>query len=1658
MALAGSLELQLLADVARLRHDMNEMNNIVGRGARSMQKALDDVRSTMQGLFGGLSVGAFGAWIKGAIDFQDQLNDLNKTTDITVSKLAGISLMSKQTGSDLTGMAQAINKMSMEMGKAPEKFAKIGVTSKEPLEAFKQFSEIFRNISDPQLRAAVAAEALGKGWASAAPALAEGADAIERMVKRGEELAGITALDAQMADEFNDSMSELKMALMGTASNLAGDMLPLLTELVKSLTDVTHETNQTDMGFSVMTETMRAVIVFGGNVAHVFREIAHFIAAAAAQAGLFLQGEFKAAMQIGAIEEETAAQRRKAFDAWEQRMMSAGKTAKGVAADFRESERAFAGLQKAARGGPSDATLRGFLDPEKAKKAVDAAKKEREAEEKERMKFGREQNIAAVKSMHDRWEAEAKLAEEAKKREEAFRKAQDDSNDQAEQASIKQLVALQDETANWKLLESQIAAVKLAKMEQALAGSDPQDESREGLIRQIETQRRIVALLKGRELRDANEKAAEEAAAAWRQVGDAFVDSLMQGGKSVAEYLKSLFRTLVLRPMLAPIGSAVGAAVGSFPTAANATGTGMLGQLGTSALGSAFNGTISGVGSAFMGGFTGAGAMSGLSAAGAGGALTMGGNLAAAGTMVATDLTGATVLAGAAGGAGTGGLMAGVSGALAAIPVWGWAAMAAIAIFSMLKKGGGPKVDGVAGILQSGIGIGGTSAAANATAATAAAGMQKQLDDILKSLGVASNSLKIGLGFSTDPKGDSPSFVDITGTRDGVTAFSSLNRNVGRSEQELAEAISTMGSAAILKGLQQSNLEGQIGDWLRGLGDVDALSGGALTEALARVQAYAQQKQALDDRMLQLTGTAAEILAESRRREIAAIDESNVALLKRIHSLEDEKTKTDALRERLTSMADRARGLARQFVPDEQLNGVIAAQIVETLTKAGVPATVEAILGGSKQSFALVLKQLQEMGHVDGMDAMLEVADDFLTLIDRMAEPAREAATRFKELQESLQGLGKDLTFFIRDLRTDRAGTAAPWMRQALSKANAEADFTLAQGGDLDAYGRLQGSVQAAIEAQKGLTASGPETQAAIDGWLEKLSSLPAVKSYEQQSLALLGEIKAGIADLPVATATELAGRIGALSLNVTGPLTFDQFAAGLAGSDSQIAAQLTALGAVFTATGADDLTFAQVQTALAGKATDAELQALMRTVDANRDGVVTRLELLNETSRGRASEAGITALWDLIGQTGVGTVTRLDALNTIFSRVDTDVDHLLKFPELQAALAGKATDAEIKSLITSVDRNGDGMVSRLELANSLMGGLPGQIVAGLAPHFDAIDIDGSGFLSAAEINAALAGKATSADIALMMSVLDANGDGQISKLELLGSKTDATNTNLEALLQRIGTNSLLAYSAADIGAQFSAINFNTGSAAEWARLTEVQVFSQGQAVVAAINGLRLTASGGTVSLGGSGAGVGGSSAGAGGVGGGAGGGTGGGVITAPLPPAAANFIGSASLIGGVLGGDLILPAINRIMPARDLFPLIVQAIEGNVAAEKTDLLKGWGIDHALVSTILAGFGSPLSWPVYHTGIDSVPVTGPAILEQGERVVSTRDNASMTERLEAVERNSARTADAVERLLQHEQFASGKSLRAQERAAAGIEELVTSAPLERPVPSGVVRR
>ncbi|MDP3669568.1 MAG: hypothetical protein Q8R69_07760 [Telluria sp.] len=313
-----------------------------------IQSHLGSLKSTIGDIvafsLAGFGVGAFAGMIKGSIDAADNLNDLSKTTGIAVANLAGLKLAATQSGGDLDGIAVAINKLSVNMGKDAERFKALGVTAKDPLEAFKQLSNVFSSISDPQLRAALAADALGKSWAGAAPLLAEGGTKIGEMVANGMALSGVTQTMADRADEFNDRLAELSLASDGIKARMATGLLPLLTQLAVDMQGAAKDASALADSFDPLTETFRALLIFGGNVAFTLKGVGAEIGGIAAQMNAiskahfaFRLGDVKGAVSelrgafgtggIGDMMAANAAKARAEFDAWEKKILDVGTAA-----------------------------------------------------------------------------------------------------------------------------------------------------------------------------------------------------------------------------------------------------------------------------------------------------------------------------------------------------------------------------------------------------------------------------------------------------------------------------------------------------------------------------------------------------------------------------------------------------------------------------------------------------------------------------------------------------------------------------------------------------------------------------------------------------------------------------------------------------------------------------------------------------------------------------------------------------------------------------------------------------------------------------------------------------------------------------------------------------------------------------------------------------------------------------------------------------------------------------------------------------------------------------------------------------------------------------------------------------------------------------------
>lgn len=371
--------------LVRLRAETADFQGDMGKAARVAESAMGQIQRAAQALGVALSAGGFVLAIKNSIDAADHLNDLSLTTKIAVEDLAGLNVAAKQSGSDLDSMADAVNKLAQNMGKTPEKFKALGVSAKEPLEAFKQFATVFKNIEDPQLRAAVAAQALGKSWAGAAPALAEGGQKLGEMIARGREYSGITKDITEQSDAFNDKLT-LLVGTGGAWTRIMAPLLPMLNTLADDLLDAQKGVKGLSTEISPLLEVMKVMLILGSDVSFTFNTMGKDLARAAENVQLIATGQWAKSRELGRMFSEDAKRARAELEAWQKKIREMG-TTKLPSADGSSTGDPAADARRAAAAA---AAARAFID--KTNEAIQLQKRQaaaiQEMENKRKSLFG----------------------------------------------------------------------------------------------------------------------------------------------------------------------------------------------------------------------------------------------------------------------------------------------------------------------------------------------------------------------------------------------------------------------------------------------------------------------------------------------------------------------------------------------------------------------------------------------------------------------------------------------------------------------------------------------------------------------------------------------------------------------------------------------------------------------------------------------------------------------------------------------------------------------------------------------------------------------------------------------------------------------------------------------------------------------------------------------------------------------------------------------------------------------------------------------------------------------------------------------------------------------------------------------------------------------
>lgn len=663
-----------------------------------------------------------------------------------------------------------------------------------------------------------------------------------------------------------------------------------------------------------------------------------------------------------------------------------------------------------------------------------------------------------------------------------------------QQETIRQTVASEETAAaaerelqGFGLLKSQIQALTLARLEDERAAGDASASDLDQLDRRIEAQKRLIEATRGIESKEAAKKAADESAREWERaaasIEQSLTDALLRGfesGKGFAENfrdsLKNLFATLVLRPIIQGVMSPVSGALTS------------IGQ---------------NIGGAIVGG--------GGSALGAGGSLlsTAGSasSLVGLGSSIGTAFTAGSSSVGVMAGsvAGSGGLLGGAASALGAIGPVGWVALAALAAYAIFGgKGGGAKS-------ESGFGVGVPTRGDPASAKTIVDAIQQQYSGIARGFGATPGQLDLGVFTAADPKGDAKTQLAVNAALNGQSVYSREARlggieNVGRSQEELQAALAEESERVVLDALQATNLPGKIGDYLRQLGDIDKLSGGALDAAVQKLQKAMTERATLEEQYFSLTHTALEASARAREKERETIDDTNLALFDQLtvisqvtNSLATAQAATEASKAQLVQAYDAEKAAREQEISTAKQSAQAHRDLAASLRdSSSALLQSDAFSDPQRTASALASLQINAAQAVAGDQAAAQrlggIGSDYLTGLSNTAQSGDEYRAGVALVRRVLEGAGV------------AQDSQASVEQQQLDAAQAQLDATTAQ---LTAMGVLQDTVMSVGDA--------------LAAYLGAISSQAFISSELQREQLLWQKVLAGDAGTSAPAAADAA-------------------------------------------------------------------------------------------------------------------------------------------------------------------------------------------------------------------------------------------------------------------------------------------------------------------------------------------------------------------------------------------------------------------------------------------------------------------------------------------------------------------------------------------------------
>src|SRR3990167_9503194 len=115
MALAGSLEIEIVTGIVRLQREMAQANQTITGFGNHVTRVLSGDTRALAALGVDISCVSFTRFIQSSIDAMDALDKMSQRTGVAVETLSGLRVIAKESDSSMEDVSKTIQKLSKNM-------------------------------------------------------------------------------------------------------------------------------------------------------------------------------------------------------------------------------------------------------------------------------------------------------------------------------------------------------------------------------------------------------------------------------------------------------------------------------------------------------------------------------------------------------------------------------------------------------------------------------------------------------------------------------------------------------------------------------------------------------------------------------------------------------------------------------------------------------------------------------------------------------------------------------------------------------------------------------------------------------------------------------------------------------------------------------------------------------------------------------------------------------------------------------------------------------------------------------------------------------------------------------------------------------------------------------------------------------------------------------------------------------------------------------------------------------------------------------------------------------------------------------------------------------------------------------------------------------